>query len=349
MNTLDHAVPAKAERPAYPVLQRKCGCGGSCGECSEEKKLQRSPNGDARAPQQVPRIVHDVLRSSGRPLDATARNFMESRFGHDFSRVRVHDDTRAGASARAVDARAYTVGASIVFGSGEYRPHATDGRFLLAHELTHVVQQAHSTAGPTMLRLGDEDTPQERAADAAARIITAGGRAAVATVPASGVVQRTAIYSGRVLNEGTCQHLACDSTWGRCDPASGFTCPANSAAARAHPECTTHKFRAAYACEGRTGVTNTIASGCRSSDMVIAKPHDPWTPATHCGQDLVVCAQGLRAHATLWERSDRDAWEVTPSVIAALGGRRELPDAGIYPSETDPDFITDPRCHGFDD
>ena len=69
---------------------------------------------------------------------------MESRFGHDFSRVRVHTDARATDSALAVNAQAYTVGRDVVFGVGEYAPGAHTGKSLLAHELTHVVQQRTS-------------------------------------------------------------------------------------------------------------------------------------------------------------------------------------------------------------
>jgi hypothetical protein len=84
------------------------------------------------------------LNSSGQPLDASTRAFFEPRFGHDFSRVRVHTDEKAAESARAVNARAYTVGDNVVMGSGHYLPSSSSGRRLLAHELTHVVQQANS-------------------------------------------------------------------------------------------------------------------------------------------------------------------------------------------------------------
>jgi len=95
----------------------------------------------------APRIVREVIDSPGRPLDAATRAFMEPRFGHDFSRVRVHTDARAGESAHAVEAKAYTVGTEIVFGVGRYAPHSSDGRRLLAHELTHVVQQVGVSQG----------------------------------------------------------------------------------------------------------------------------------------------------------------------------------------------------------
>lgn len=86
--------------------------------------------------------VESVINSSsGRPLDPKTRNTMESRIGFDFGKVRIHTDARAAASAKALGARAYTVGNNIVFASGRFAPQTTAGRRLLAHELTHVVQQ----------------------------------------------------------------------------------------------------------------------------------------------------------------------------------------------------------------
>jgi hypothetical protein len=88
----------------------------------------------------VPPIVHEVLRSPGQPLDPTTRAFMEPRFGHDFSQVRVHTDGRAAESARAVNALAYTAGRAVVFATGRYAPFTARGQSLLTHELAHVVQ-----------------------------------------------------------------------------------------------------------------------------------------------------------------------------------------------------------------
>jgi hypothetical protein len=89
----------------------------------------------------APPIVDAVLSSSGQTLDAATRSFFEPRFGHDFSHVRVHTGAGAAESARSIGARAYTAGRSIVFGSGEYAPATAGGKRLLAHELTHVMQQ----------------------------------------------------------------------------------------------------------------------------------------------------------------------------------------------------------------
>jgi Domain of unknown function (DUF4157) len=95
--------------------------------------------GDSASP-----IVYHVLHSSGESLDPGTRTFMESRFGHDFSQVRVHRDAKAAESARAVNALAYTVGEDVVFGTGQYAPGSSTGQRLLAHELTHVVQQGEA-------------------------------------------------------------------------------------------------------------------------------------------------------------------------------------------------------------
>jgi len=98
----------------------------------------------------VPSVVHDVLRSPGRPLDAATRTYMEPRFGHDFSKVRIHADTKAAESAKSVNALAYTVGRDVVFGAGVYSPSTHAGRQLVAHEMAHVVQQ--STGQPAQLQ-----------------------------------------------------------------------------------------------------------------------------------------------------------------------------------------------------
>ena len=90
----------------------------------------------------VPPIVQEALRSPGQPLASPTRAFMEPRFGHDFSQVRVHTDARAAESAQAIRALAYTTGHHIVFRHGQYSPDTTAGKRLLAHELAHVVQQS---------------------------------------------------------------------------------------------------------------------------------------------------------------------------------------------------------------
>lgn len=104
--------------------------------------------------QPVPSHVEETLRSPGEPLDERLRTTLEPRFGHDFSRVRVHSDDRAASSARQLHARAYTFGHDVVFGQGRYNPNSLPGRTLVAHELAHVVQQGR--AGHRSLQLDSE-------------------------------------------------------------------------------------------------------------------------------------------------------------------------------------------------
>ena len=137
--------PAAVSVVPTGLLQRKCACGGSPGvdgECAacRNKRLQRQPAGQAD-PASAPPIVHEVLRTPGQPLDSATRAFMEPRFGHDFGQARVHTDARSAESAQAVGALAYTVGHHVVFAQGQYAPATVTGRQLVAHELTHVVQQ----------------------------------------------------------------------------------------------------------------------------------------------------------------------------------------------------------------
>lgn len=111
----------------------------------------------------MPPIVGTVLLTPGTALDEGIRSFMETRFGHDFSQVRVHADARAAESARALDALAYTVGSDVVFGTGTLAPETREGKRLLAHELTHVVQQrgVTSLAAAKELRVDAPDSAAE--------------------------------------------------------------------------------------------------------------------------------------------------------------------------------------------
>ena len=103
---------------------------------------------------------HERVQTSGHPLDPGTRAFMEPRFGHDFSRVRVHADASAAEAAQAMHARAYTVGQDIVFGAGQYAPSTRKGRELLAHELVHTIQQT-SSLGVSTAQLDNQPSSSE--------------------------------------------------------------------------------------------------------------------------------------------------------------------------------------------
>lgn len=134
-------------------LQRAVGNAGVSSMLEEE----RSP-------------VHDVISSGGRPLEPEVRTDMEARLGHDFSDVRVHDDSAATSSAQAVNAHAYTVGSNVVFQRDRYDPSSAAGKVTLAHELTHVVQQrsgpVDGTSAPGGIKVSDPSDRFEREASA---------------------------------------------------------------------------------------------------------------------------------------------------------------------------------------
>jgi hypothetical protein len=138
------------------------------------KWLRRAAINAAPVPEEAPPIVHQVLSSPGRPLEAETRALMETRFGYDFSGVRVHADSEAAESARAVNALAYTVGNDLVFSANRYAPHLPGGQRLLAHELTHVMQQQDSTSHASAqrdLRISHPTDTSEREAEAVSGLL----------------------------------------------------------------------------------------------------------------------------------------------------------------------------------
>lgn len=159
------ALTLALSRPDFtPRVRRcaKCAAAGvpcTCGEEEQVRRKQAASTGEMRAVDAAP--VRAVAGRPGTPLDAPTRAFFEMRFGRDLGGVRVHADAAAADSARSVNALAYTLGSSVVFGAGQYAPESQPGRRLLAHELAHVVQQQDG-AGPAVRR-----TPAPGAPDSA--------------------------------------------------------------------------------------------------------------------------------------------------------------------------------------
>ena len=201
--------PVSASRSS--VLQRRCACGGTCDDC-KTKKLQW-PIASANSPAVAPPIVHDVLDSPGQPLDHESRSFFEPRFGHSFGNVRVHTDEKAAESARAVNALAYTVGQSVVFDRGQFAPRSRHGRSLLAHELTHVVQQGNRNDGRPP-RLGIEAGGSfEHEAERTAHAMFSGRATLVAAQTHTPVIQRQSPQGGQ---GGPDYGISCDIFKGEC-------------------------------------------------------------------------------------------------------------------------------------
>ena len=182
--TVIQKMPTRGTLAGPAVLQRACACGSHTmggGECESCKKKDPGNTVQRRATNsepldEAPPIVDEVLHSSGQSLDASTRTFFESRFGHDFSDVRIHADAHAAESAQAVNAFAYTVGRDIVFGTSQYSPLTPSGQRLLAHELTHVVQQEKTTGpAPQKLNVGKPgDAAEVEAEKMSARVVEQG-------------------------------------------------------------------------------------------------------------------------------------------------------------------------------
>lgn len=141
--------------------------------------------------------VHEVVGSGGgSPLDSSTRGFMESRLGSDFSDVRVHTGGKADESARSINAQAYTVGSDVVFRSGAYQPDTPTGQRVIAHELTHVVQQkagpVAGTPAPGGIKLSDPSDTFEQAASHSADMAVAQTSPAPVTSSDQASVQRAA-------------------------------------------------------------------------------------------------------------------------------------------------------------
>jgi hypothetical protein len=157
------------------AIHRKCACGGSgkdCEECEKRGALQRSAENNGAAPAQPPSVMR-VLSSPGEPLSPAIRARFEPAFGRDFNQVRVHADTASARSAHDLNAAAYTVGNDIVFSRGRFAPETPAGSELLAHELTHVVQQGNvrreEPLGRADLEAVDAEERRDRARDVAER------------------------------------------------------------------------------------------------------------------------------------------------------------------------------------
>lgn len=157
------AIKARTLAPHQnPILQLQRSIGNQGVLQMFESHERDTPAEDRSQPRQ--------FQASGQPLEPVTREIMESRLGHDFSQVRVHTDASAAKSAQSLSASAYTAGDNIVFGPGQYQPLSDSGQRLLAHELTHVVQQRAGVDLPA--GMGQKGDRYERHADAVAERVT---------------------------------------------------------------------------------------------------------------------------------------------------------------------------------
>jgi hypothetical protein len=159
---LDAATPEPKFSNTANTIHRKCAaCAGEEEETAETPVMRKEAFVSATPPPaDTPPSIKNVISSGGQPLDRETRNFFEPRFGADLGHVRIHTGPTAAHSARAINAKAYTLGNSIVFANSEYNPDRQSGGHLLAHELAHVMQQTtHSDRSGKGLVATRVDTP----------------------------------------------------------------------------------------------------------------------------------------------------------------------------------------------
>jgi len=143
-------------------IQGRCSACAKGEGCSGPEERVRAKEQPGETPQLGAALESRVarLQSGGRPLEAATRSFFEPRFGRQLSDIRIHDDRMAASAASSLNAKAFTIGKDIVFGAEEYHPESTRGKHLLAHEITHVLQQARDNKdNPSVVRAMFEDEP----------------------------------------------------------------------------------------------------------------------------------------------------------------------------------------------
>lgn len=209
------------------VVQRKCACHGACDSCRDEKEKERAPGTVQRRASAagggaashlssaVAQRIQATARQGGDLLPAATRSAFEPRFGgHDFSGTRVHTGAAADRLARDLGAEAFTVGNHVFFAANRYEPASPAGHKLLAHELTHVVQQGRGggAAPQTKLELGAPDGAAEREADRVAEAVAAGATAGPITAFGAGMVRRAAAAGDPPAGPTTnCNDAACET------------------------------------------------------------------------------------------------------------------------------------------
>lgn len=161
----EDAPPDRIQRMC-PRCRRRARRGKAlnCEEC--EKELQRKADASGQKDETpVQQVAAAATRGSGQSLPDRTQSFFKERIGADFSDVQIHTGGEADAAARSINARAYTLGSDVVMQSGEYRPHSREGKRLLAHELTHVLQQSgarrSASFSATETRIQRQSDPSE--------------------------------------------------------------------------------------------------------------------------------------------------------------------------------------------
>lgn len=344
----DDPLEAEADRVAAEVMRppapRHPGHDRPAARAVATPRIQRrasAPAGGGAAPP----AVHQALAAPGRPLDPSLRRVFEPRFGRDFGDVRIHTDAQAHASAQAVGARAYTVGRHVAFAGGQYAPGTLAGRQLLAHELTHVVQQRGGAAvlrrapAPSPVPSGVPGVPGGTPALPPGRIP---GMPPIATpsapppVPASAVCpacactadQVTRIDAARRKAQGVFERaadlLANPSPVIERQFENSFGSGSNSAKTRTD---TADRYRAAASFLGQSTVSDPPGSGTVHCDPTNSTDLCATGASAHYGQGhIVVCSENPSPKQMLNPPEVSTVYR-TEGEVGSTEGVRQVPDA----------------------
>jgi hypothetical protein len=241
---------------------------------------------------------------------------MEPRFGYDFGGVRVHTDAKAAESAREVSALAYTVGQDVVFGSGQYVPYSPVGRALLAHELTHVVQQQLGQSAGLQKQTDGEaigGAAEEEADEISDEILAEEKPLPAAPKPKK---KKKPVCTRTVLAEGTCADLVRGSKFICCDPSNGIEREGRKKDIDETP-CPSQKFTPIFTCDNNC--PKALEKGCDDNDNWMAIPGDSFS-RKDCGKVWTICANGKQTTGYVRDRSvTKTRFEVSPGIQNALG------------------------------
>ena len=211
--TTPHLSVSREVQEADPQMLQAAATGRSeamnVGSLLNLQRLAGNSSVSSMLTDEEPSPVREVVGSGGgSPLESSTRTYMESRLGHDFGDVRIHTGSKADASAKSINAQAYTVGSNVVFQTGKFAPETPSGLHTLAHELTHVVQQRSGPVAGTPvaggIRLSDPSDPFEQAAERSAATAMTAEPVAAAASSGEASVQR----ASEVDEDETAQTLA---------------------------------------------------------------------------------------------------------------------------------------------
>ena len=189
--------PVKPQEKAAPSIASQIGNAGVARLLKGEGIDRSGGGGPAQLDREIARAI-DAQRGRGRELDTDARSGLETAMGEDFSDVRIHDDAEAHDLSTSVSAEAFTTGSDVFFQSGKYDPASSEGKKLLAHELTHVVQQRGATPTTEMTVSDPGDASEVEASAVAERVSSAQPSAAQPSATVAREAEEEEVQTSRV-------------------------------------------------------------------------------------------------------------------------------------------------------